>query len=269
MANNAIVTQGSVITITTAGGTVFAGPIEDATGWSGPSFTRNEIDVTTLASTAKEYVLGLKDPGQFSIDVNYNIWDDPGQEALWKELNSNVPIAVNVRVPGAPPRGWDFAALVLNFESTAAVDDRLTGTITLRVTGDVLRIPNASKEPSWPTMRSSPRSSITITVPGGTPLTATIEDATGWSGPSFTRNEIDVTTLASTAKEYVLGLKDPGQFSVDVNYNIWDDAGQEGALEGTEQQRADPSRGPRPGHGGTRLGLRRAGPQLRVDCGRR
>ena len=81
-------------------------------------------------------------------------------------------------------------------------------------------------------------SSITITVPGGTPVTAAIEDATGWSGPSFTRNEIDVTTLLSTAKEYKLGLKDPGQFSIDVNYNIWDDAGPGGALEGTEQQRA-------------------------------
>ena len=69
------------------------------------------------------------------------MWDDAGQEALWKELNSNVPIQVEVRVPGAPERGWDFDALVLNFESTAAVDDRLTGTITLRVTGEVARVP--------------------------------------------------------------------------------------------------------------------------------
>ena len=58
--------------------------------------------MTTLTSTAKEYKLGLKDPGQFSIDVNYNIWDDPGQEALWGELNNNVPIQVKVRVPGHP-----------------------------------------------------------------------------------------------------------------------------------------------------------------------
>ena len=102
MANNAIVTQGSSITLNIPGGTPVTAIIEDATGWSGPSFTRNEIDVTTLASTAKEYVLGLKDPGQFSINVNYNIWDDAGQEALWKELNSNVPIQVEVRVPGTP-----------------------------------------------------------------------------------------------------------------------------------------------------------------------
>ena len=87
MANKAIVTQGSSINITVPGATPAMTDIEDATGWSGPCFTRNEIDVTTLMSTAKEYKLGLKDAGQFSIDVNYNIWDDPGQEALWGELN--------------------------------------------------------------------------------------------------------------------------------------------------------------------------------------
>ena len=42
------------------------------------------------------------------------------------------PVQVEVRVPGTPERGWDFEALVLNFESTAAVDDRLTGTVIVR-----------------------------------------------------------------------------------------------------------------------------------------
>jgi hypothetical protein len=141
MANNAIVTQGTTITLITAGGTPVTAVIEDATGWTGPSFTRNEIDVTHLQSVAKEYKLGLKDPGQFSIDVNYNIWDDVGQELAWKELGGNTEMSVEVRVPGTPERGWDFNALVLNFETTGATDDRITGTITLRVTGDVVRVP--------------------------------------------------------------------------------------------------------------------------------
>ena len=40
MANNAIVTQGSSITITVPGGTPVTAVIEDATGWSGPSASR-------------------------------------------------------------------------------------------------------------------------------------------------------------------------------------------------------------------------------------
>lgn len=141
MANNAIVTQGSKITLTKPGGTPVSGIIEDAIGFTGPSFTRNEIDVTNLQSTAKEYKLGLKDPGQFSIDVNYNPWDDPGQGLAWGELNGNEEIEVEVRMPGTPERGFDFNALVLNFEVTGAVDDRYTATITLRVTGDVDLVP--------------------------------------------------------------------------------------------------------------------------------
>jgi hypothetical protein len=113
--------------------------VGNATAWSGPSFTRNEIDVTALDSVAKEYILGLKDPGEFSMDVNVDK-TDPGQEFLWGELNQNVPIPVKMTWPSTPPDGFTFEALVMNFETSGSADDKIDGTITLRVTGDVTQI---------------------------------------------------------------------------------------------------------------------------------
>lgn len=133
-------TQGTTIEVDTGlPGTPTFTIIGNATGWSGPSFTRNEIDVTALDSVAKEYILGLKDPGEFSIDVNVDK-SDPGQEFLWENLNLNTPIAVKLTFPVTPPDGFAFLALVMNFETSGNADDKVDGTISLRVTGDVTQI---------------------------------------------------------------------------------------------------------------------------------
>jgi NADPH-dependent curcumin reductase CurA len=136
----AIPTQGTTIGIAATAGAV--GPfvtIGEATGWSGPRFTRNQIDVTHLLSTAKEFLAGLKDPGEFSIDVNFDL-RDAGQEDAWDLLNSNAPVGVKVTFPDNAG-GFTFDALVLNFETAGRADDKVTGTITLRITGDVTDVP--------------------------------------------------------------------------------------------------------------------------------
>jgi hypothetical protein len=127
----ALPTQGTHFTF---GGTA----IGECVSWSGPRFDRNEIDTTHLASTAKEYILGLKDPGEFTIDVNFNL-SDAGQQKVWDALDSTAPQAVAVTFPNAT--GFNFNALVKGFESSGNADDKIDGTITLRITGAVTRVP--------------------------------------------------------------------------------------------------------------------------------
>jgi Lambda phage tail tube protein, TTP len=133
----AVGTQGTQIELTPKPGGVPGTPvmIAQATGWNGPRFTRNEIDTTSLISTAKEYILGLKDPGEYSIDVNYDL-SDPGQAFAWDQLNENEPFGVEVTFPDGGG-GYTFDALVMNFENTGRADDKVSGTLTLRITGDV------------------------------------------------------------------------------------------------------------------------------------
>jgi Lambda phage tail tube protein, TTP len=132
MPSEALVTQGTDIQFTPSGGGA-AALITDATGWSGPTFTRNEIDVTNLQSTGKEYRLGLQDPGNMSVDVNWNIWDDPGQAAAWAQLGAIVPGILKITYVNGG--ALEFDALVSNFEQTGATDDKVSGTLTMRLTG--------------------------------------------------------------------------------------------------------------------------------------
>src|SRR5215831_17859191 len=111
--------------------------IGECVSWSCPRFDRNEIDTTHLASTAKEYILGLKDPGEFTIDVNFNL-SDAGQQKVWDALDSTAAQPVNVLFANAT--GFNFNALVKGFESSGNADDKIDGTITLRITGAVTRV---------------------------------------------------------------------------------------------------------------------------------
>jgi hypothetical protein len=95
----------------------------------------NEIGTTHLRSTAKEFIFGLIDNGEYVMTVNYS-FDDTAQVALREaQLASAV---INVRATYPDGDTISFEAYVTTFNGPgAAVDGILTGDITLRITGDV------------------------------------------------------------------------------------------------------------------------------------
>jgi hypothetical protein len=109
--------------------------VADVVSWSGPRFDRSDIDVTHLGSDAKEYLAGLKDPGEFSMEVNMNL-NDPGQKLIWDALDDPTPQPVAVTFPD-PGGSLAFSATVKGFETAGNADDKITGSITLRISGDV------------------------------------------------------------------------------------------------------------------------------------
>jgi hypothetical protein len=133
----ALPTQGCKFEVTKPPGSAIL--LAEATGWSGPRITRNEIETTHLQSVAKEYLLGLQDPGEFSIDVNFD-FNDPGQELLWDELAGVTPLTVKLTFFPSTEGSFSFQALVMNFETTGRADDKMTATITLRVTGGITAV---------------------------------------------------------------------------------------------------------------------------------
>jgi hypothetical protein len=50
----------------------------------------------------------------------------------------------------------------------------------------------------------------------------TIGDVISISGPSITKDEIEVTALDSTAKEFIGALDDPGDVTLELNWNPQD-----------------------------------------------
>lgn len=93
-----------------------------------------EIDVTSLSSTTKEYIMGTIDGG--TVDVTVNLIS--GATVSLPTAGDAVPTAFTLRF-GAVGSGvtFTFDAYIQNTSVESAVDAQVTATYTLRITGSI------------------------------------------------------------------------------------------------------------------------------------
>lgn len=106
-------------------------PIANVTSLSPPNISRETLDVTSHDSPNgyMEFLGGLKDPGEVSFDVNY----DPSEhDKLVEDFEKNLPVNYEVAFPDGTV--WAFGAILTAFEPEAPYDDKLTASLTLKVT---------------------------------------------------------------------------------------------------------------------------------------
>lgn len=98
----------------------------------------SKIDVTNLDSTAKEYVAGLVDNGDFSMSVNY-VAGDAGQAACKVAFEASLTKTFKIVAPNADT--FTFSAFVMKFPEvpSGAVDGVLMGDMTVQITGSVVK----------------------------------------------------------------------------------------------------------------------------------
>jgi len=95
----------------------------------------SEIDTTHLRSTAKEFMTGLKDWGSISMDMAW-LFDDAGQLAL---LEAQAAASKkDFKITYGNSKTATFKGYVKNVSGpTASVDDKLTGTASIKISGTV------------------------------------------------------------------------------------------------------------------------------------
>lgn len=107
-----------------------------------PSAAIDPIDVTHMQSPnrTREFVSGLNDPGECSLEMNY-VPGSASDQILLAILA--LPIGVSRRRTCKivyPNHITDsFSAELVNYEPTLPVDDRMTATVTFKVSGIVTR----------------------------------------------------------------------------------------------------------------------------------
>lgn len=101
------------------------------------SGTANEIDVTTFCSTAKEFRLGLDDPGQFTFNGHWVQTSEAHAVIRQGALDKQSRLFVVTFEDGST-----FSALgfVSQRSFSAAVDGVVTGSFTIRLTGAVSEV---------------------------------------------------------------------------------------------------------------------------------
>lgn len=123
-------TQGTTLT---ADGDAVGGLIS----FSGFDGEAADIDVTTLASTAKEYHVGLQDYGNFSIEFIYDP-NDVGQAQMQTNKAALAETTFVLTLPDSDViNRFTFDGYVKSITISGGVDDVVKGSANIRISGAV------------------------------------------------------------------------------------------------------------------------------------
>jgi hypothetical protein len=134
MTSVAISAQGSKLEIGAAGADPIFTQIKGFKSYTGFDGSASEIDTTDLNSTAKEFLLGLQDNGNFNFELHIN-HADPGQLALTAARKTGALTPFKLTLPDGSIATWK--GLVKSVPLQGAVDGIQSGSVTTRISGDV------------------------------------------------------------------------------------------------------------------------------------
>lgn len=106
--------------------------IADVTNIGGPGLSRETLDVTSHGSpnAYMQFLGGLKDPGEVSADINYQ---PSAHDFLVEDFEDNEPRNYQLVFPDTTT--WTFPAILTGFEPEAPYDDKLSASLTFKVSG--------------------------------------------------------------------------------------------------------------------------------------
>ena len=101
-----------------------------------PSLSRDAIDATHSTSPEKwrEFIPGLRDGGEVTLEVNF-IPSGIGTAQIISTFNSDDLVNARINFPDSPATVWTFAAFITSFEPEAPFDDKMSATVTFKLSG--------------------------------------------------------------------------------------------------------------------------------------
>jgi predicted secreted protein len=112
--------------------------IAGLTAINGIELSVDTIDVTThqSANYYKEILPGLIDPGEVSIEGQFEFTDVSGQQAMLSDLNSRTARTGVITFPAATGSTWTFQGYITNLKiGDAPIDDKIPFSATIKPTG--------------------------------------------------------------------------------------------------------------------------------------
>lgn len=137
MSSNAIQSQGTVVRYSATGSPPSWTVVPEVRTIGGPDGSANLIDVTDLSSTGKEYLIGLKDEGQIQLGIFY-IPTNAVHGALRDAFTNRTLLQFQIQYADTGTSIDEFSAYVQSFAKAQGVDEAVTATVTLKVTGSII-----------------------------------------------------------------------------------------------------------------------------------
>jgi len=125
-------------TLTDANGTIT--PLDwieigEVVSHDGPGGSAAVYETTHLRSTAKEKKVGLPDEGQLTLAINWCLKTDLGQQEASEARKARTE--KNFKLTFSDDSTASFSGYVLGMSASGAVDDKVSGSITIEITGAV------------------------------------------------------------------------------------------------------------------------------------
>lgn len=113
--------------------------IAEVSNISGPGFSLDTTDVTNHSSPGgwEEAIPTILHAGEVSFDINF-VPTDPTHgfsTGLLHDMVNRIKRNFQLVFPNAGNTTWSFAAFVTGFEPAEPVDDKLSASVTLKLTG--------------------------------------------------------------------------------------------------------------------------------------
>lgn len=113
-------------------------PIAEITKLTSPALTLETIDVTSHASDDyfREYIAGLLDGGEVSLEGNFIYSDSDGQIGLYSDMLAKTKQTFIITFPTAITATWTFYAYVTKFQTgDFTPDGKVSFSVSLKITG--------------------------------------------------------------------------------------------------------------------------------------
>jgi hypothetical protein len=136
MAATTIESQGVTLAISVGTSPTSFVTIANIKDFSGPGGQASVIDITNLASVAREKRMGLPDEGQLTFNVDLNP-DDATHQSLRDARKNRTECEFRVTLTDPTATTLTFNGFVLGFVVSGAVDDVVKAAITVEINGAV------------------------------------------------------------------------------------------------------------------------------------
>ena len=103
---------------------------------SGPNKTRSTIDVTSLDSTGgyREFITSFRDAGEVTLEMNFT---RDGYEDMNTDFESDTIVEYRITLPDTGNTILDFTGYVTALGSSIPLDDKVTASVTIKISGQV------------------------------------------------------------------------------------------------------------------------------------
>ena len=113
------------------------GTIADVVSISAPSVSVATIDTTNIASVHRTFIAGTIDSGEMSVEIMYDPMSDPSIEDAWDNTATAAPVEAEAVITFSESSTFTFNCIMTGFDVNLAIDDRVTASLTFKITSSV------------------------------------------------------------------------------------------------------------------------------------